>query len=102
MDCKSLDDHRGDAEEIDRVLPHDTLAHMMIDDIVNEADIPLRAAVGFDASSSSIKMSRQVERPRLGAGGCPPSKNNGNFVDPMASLLKPSSQMAAVYRGNGY
>lgn len=52
MDCKSLDDHRGDAEEIGQALSADTSAQMMIDDIVNEADIPLRAAVGLDAPSS--------------------------------------------------
>jgi len=101
MDCKTLDDHCGDAKEMDQVLSIDTADHMMIDDIVDKADIPLRAAVGLDALSCSIEMARQVARQGLGSDSCPPSKRNGNFADPMASLLKPSSRMAAVYRGNG-
>jgi len=96
MNCKSLDDHCGDPEEMDQVLSTDTG-----DNIVDEADILLWAAVGLDASPCSIEMARQVAGQGLGAGSCPPSKRNGNFADPMAWLLKPSSRMAAVYRGNG-
>eukprot|EP00102_Acyrthosiphon_pisum_P022520 XP_016659730.1 PREDICTED: uncharacterized protein LOC100569661 [Acyrthosiphon pisum] len=100
MDCKSLDDHCGDAEEMDQVLSTGTADHTMIDDIDDEADIPLRTTIGLDAPSRScsIEMDRQVARQGLGASDCPPSKRNGNFADPMAWLLKPSSRMAVVYR----
>lgn len=98
MDCKTLDDHHGDSEEMDLVLSADT-DHMM-DDIVGEADIPLRAAVDVDTSSRSMKMAQPVARLGFGVGGCPPLKRNRKFAEPMAWLYKPSSQMAAVYRGN--
>lgn len=100
MDCKTLDDYCGDSEEMDHVLSADTDHIMLMDDIVGEADIPLRAAVDVDASSSSMKIAQPVARLGFGVGGCPPLKRNGNFAKPMAWLCKPSSQMTAVYRGN--